>query len=155
VTVDDTADLSGPPIDTGPAWHRLEEQLAWHDRKASWNQKSYRTIKVAELIAAAAIPVVAAAGAPGWLTGGLGALVVVMEGINQLFRFHDSWINYRSTSEALTREKYLYLSQARPYDRHTRPQALLAQRVEDILGREHAHWATTMSQEGRDRKSVV
>lgn len=152
--VDDTADLSGPPSTTrstsGPAWTRLEEQQAWYDRKARQNQQSYRLLKVAELGSAAAIPVVAAAGAPGWLTGGLGALVVVLEGINQLFRFHDAWLNYRSTCEALTREKYLFLANARPYAGNRRPEALLAQRVEAILSKEHAPWTSIqMTQEER------
>jgi hypothetical protein len=151
--VDDTADLSGPPPAAVPAWERLEDQLAWHDRKAAKNQQSYRIVKVIQLVAAAAIPVVAAAGAPGWLTGGLGALVVVVEGINQLYRFHDGWLNYRTTCEALTREKFLYMSSARPYGGSARPDALLAERVEGILTRQHTDWtAAQVPREGRAEK---
>ncbi len=105
----------------GPTWERLEDQLSWYDRKSAANQRAFKRLKVLQLVAAALVPVVASVDAPVWVTGGLGALVVVVEGIQQLGQFQQNWMNYRSTCEALKHEKYLYLAAAGPYatpDRH-------------------------------------
>ena len=72
-------------------------------------------IKVVQIVSAAAIPVLAATSLPTWVAGGLGALIVVLESIQQLFQFHSNWTHYRSTSEALKHEKYLYLAHAGSY----------------------------------------
>jgi Protein of unknown function (DUF4231) len=47
--------------------------------------------------------------------GGLGAVVVVVEGIQQLGQYQANWINYRSTAEALGHEKFLFLAGAGAY----------------------------------------
>jgi Protein of unknown function (DUF4231) len=54
-------------------------------------------------------------GSPVWVTGGLAAVIVVLEGVQHLYQFQEQWITYRSTAEALTRERYLYLARASPY----------------------------------------
>ena len=69
-------------------------------------------IKVVQIVSAAAIPVLAATSLPTWVAGGLGALIVVLESVQQLFQFHSNWTHYRSTAEALKHEKFLYLAHA-------------------------------------------
>jgi hypothetical protein len=59
--------------------------------------------------------VVAGLNSPVWVTGGLAADIVVLEGVQHLYQFHEQWIAYRSTAEALKRERYLYLASAGPY----------------------------------------
>jgi hypothetical protein len=44
------------------------------------------------------------------MTGGLVAVIVVLEGAQHLYQFHEQWITYRSTAEALKHERYLYLA---------------------------------------------
>ncbi len=58
----------------------------------------YWGIKVVQLVLAASVPVAAGVAAPVGLTGSLGALIVVLEGIQQLFQFHSNWIRYRVTA---------------------------------------------------------
>ena len=72
-------------------------------------------IKVVQIVSAATIPVLAATSLPTWVAGGLGALIVVLESIQQLFQFHSNWTHYRSTSEALKHEKFLFLAHAGSY----------------------------------------
>jgi hypothetical protein len=124
----------------GPTWDRLEDQVGWYDRKSASNQRAFKRLKVLQLVAAAMVPVVASVHAPVWITGGLGALVVVIEGIQQLGQFQQNWMNYRSTCEALKHEKYLYLANAGPYRGSEDPERVLAERIEGLVSQEHAKW---------------
>ena len=77
-----------------------------------------------------------------WVTGGLAAVIVVLEGAQQVYQFHERWITYRSTAEALKHERYLYLAKAGPYaegDQHRQ----LAERLEGLISQEHAKWTAS------------
>ena len=124
----------------GPTWDRLEDQISWYDRRSASNQRGFKRLKVLQLVAAAAVPVVASVEAAVWITGGLGALVVVVEGIQQLGQFQQNWMNYRSTCEALKHEKYLFLAEAGPYPASGSRERLLAERIEGLISQEHAKW---------------
>ena len=131
-----------PPAVEDPTWERLEDQLGWYDRKSRDNQRRYKWLKLLELAIAAALPVVAAMGSPVWVTGGLAAVIVLLEGAQHLYQFQEHWITYRSTAEALKHERYLYLATAGPYggqDRHRQ----LAERLEGLVSQEHAKWTAS------------
>ena len=134
--------------ETGPAWERLEDQLEWYEAKSQHHKRWYQWLKVAQLVIAAAIPVVAAAGASATVAGALGAVVVVLEGLQQLFQFQQNWISYRVTAEALKREKFLYLAGAGPYEGAEQPGALLARRVERVVSQEYGAWADSQRDTG-------
>lgn len=140
-----------------PTWDRMEDQIEWYDRKSLRYQKTYKRIKVVEIIAAAAIPFLSAlniseasAGQPGhltsWIIGGLGLLITILEGILQLNQYQQNWIAYRSACEGLKHEKYAYLAKAAPYKDAADPHALLAERVEALISQEHAKWASVQQQ---------
>jgi len=132
----------GAPAEEDPTWARLEDQIGWYDRKSMDSQRWYKWLKLLEIAVAAALPVVAAVHSPVWVTGGLAALIVVLEGSQHLYQFQEHWITYRSTAEALKHERYLYLAQAGPYmseDRHRE----LAERLEGLVSQEHAKWAAS------------
>jgi hypothetical protein len=133
-------------VPSSPSWQRLEEQIRWYSHGARRNKRSYLRIKVVQIVSAAAIPVLAATSLPTWVAGGLGALIVVLESVQQLFQFHSNWTHYRSTSEALKHEKYLYLANAGSYATATDPAALLAERVEGRVSQEHATWSSEQQQ---------
>ena len=134
--------------ETGPAWERLEDQLGWYERKSRSNKLWYQSLKVAQIVIAAAIPVTAAAGASATVAGALGAVVVVLEGLQQLFQFQQNWISYRVTAQALMRERALCLAGAGPYEGAERPQALLARRVERVVSQEYGAWADSQRDTG-------
>jgi hypothetical protein len=137
-----------PPTATGSdaTWARLEEQLEWYDRKSTKAQHAYKRIKVVELALATAIPPLAAIDIGPAAVTILGSVVVFLEGVLHLFQYHDQWINYRSTCEALKHERYLFLAKAGPYANVADVSALLAERVEGLVSQEHATWATTQQQ---------
>jgi len=135
-----------------PTWERLEDQLDWYDKKSGYSQRRYKWLKVLEIAVAASLPVVASLHSPVWVTGGLAAVVVVLEGIQQVFQYQEHWITYRATAEALKRERYLYLAQAGPYagdDRHTQ----LAERIETLLSQENAKWASAGQKQATSRSA--
>lgn len=132
-----------------PAWDRLEEQLAWYDRKSQSDQRVYKALKICQLVTAAAIPFAASISAPLWVPGAGGALIVVVEGIQQLMQYQQNWITYRATCERLKHEKFLYLSHAGPYAAPRDPDVLLAERVESLVSQEHAAWAANREEVGK------
>ena len=125
-----------------PTWDRLEDQIGWYSRKSRENQHFYKWLKLLEIAVAASLPVVAAVHSPVWVTGGLGAVIVVLEGAQHLYQFQEHWITYRSTAESLKHERYLYLAHAGEYagdDRHSQ----LAERLEGLISQEHAKWTAS------------
>lgn len=135
--------------ESSPAWRRLEEQIAWYDSKSGQSQSWFKALKVLQIVTAAAIPVAAGASAPAWLVGGAGALIVVLEGLQQLMQYQQNWTTYRSTCERLKHEKYLFLAGAGPYIDAARPDALLAERVEGLVSQEHAAWVSQQQEAGQ------
>ncbi len=130
-----------PPTDN-PTYARLEDQIQWYEQKSGFNHRRFVTIKGAQLLAAAAIPVIATIDSPAAVAAALGAAVVVLEGFQQLNQYQQNWSSFRSTAEALKHEKYLYLASAGPYRHSRRAVPLLADRIEGLISQEHAKWVS-------------
>jgi hypothetical protein len=139
-------------------YDRLEDQLQWYDGKSAHNKRMFQRLKAATLVLSVLIPVSVAfvayypviAGVQiGIITGVFGASIALLEGLQQLNQYHQNWISYRATAEALKHEKYLYLSQAGPYlpsSNSKDPIALLAERVESLVSQENVKWVLTQQQ---------
>ena len=135
-----------------PTLERLDDQIAWYDRKATSNQRMYKTGKTIVIVAAALIPFVSGLPwAQPWHMGALGVLIAVIEGLQQLNQYHANWTAFRATAEELKREKYLYLAKAGPYAGVADAHALLAERAEGAMSRETASWSAI--QESLEKKS--
>lgn len=120
---------------------RLEDQLTWYDRKAAYNERMFKRFRLATLVISVSIPLSAAFVKYTVITGSLGALIALFEGMQQLNQYQQNWRSYRSTAEALKHEKYLFLSKAGDYASAVNPRALLAERVEGLVSQEHAKWS--------------
>jgi hypothetical protein len=134
--------LGEPAID--PALYRLNWSIKWHTLAHLQATRWYTGIKILEITAAAAIPVLTVTGGTsfgtrGWVAG-LGALVVVLEGIQQLKKYAQNALLWGQGKEALKREYYLYEAGVSPYSSADR-EMRLASRVEQIIGQEVAQWA--------------
>jgi hypothetical protein len=130
---------------------RLEQQLRWYGRNARRSKRWYLRIKLVQIVAAAFIPVLAAAHLSTTAMGSLGAAVVVLESVQQLFQFHSNWTHYRSTAEKLKHEKFLAEAHAGPYASAAHPMALLAERIEGLVSQEHAAWASEQQDQTRQK----
>jgi len=132
-----------------PALARVREQIGWYDRKSQYNQRWFKGLKICQIVAAAGIPVAAAGSLPDWILGAAGALIVVLESLQQLQQYQQNWITYRATCERLKHEQYLYLAHAGPYATVPDPDVLLAERVESLVSQEHAAWAANREEVGK------
>lgn len=105
------------------------------------------------VVCAALIPLLSGLRVTPWLTGSVGALIAVFEGLQQLKQYQQNWIRYRSTCESLKHEKYLYLAKAGPYAGVSDAHALLAERVESLVSQEEGKWVSAQEKaEGPAKK---
>src|SRR5687767_3578876 len=121
---------------------RLEDQIKWYDEKSKRSQRWFKCLKIAVIVSAAFVGLGEFVRLAPHLVSILGALIVVIEGIQQLNQYQHLWITYRSTAEYLKHEKYLYLATAGPYASSPEPLKLLAERVESLVSQEHAKWVS-------------
>ncbi len=123
--------------------NRLDGQLGWYSRRCTWNKRWFYTLSVVGFAAAASIPFLAPLikqfGSLQYAVGSLGVIVSVTSAVIGLYKFHEHWVQYRTTSEMLKHEKYLYLTRTDPYDGPD-PFGTLVQRVESLISRENATW---------------
>ena len=143
--------MSPEPIEPAaidPTMVRLEDQISWYDSRSLKNQRIYKRIKVVEIFAAAIIPFISTMKFPevGYVTGGLGVMITMLEGLLHLNQYQQNWTTYRSTCESLKHEKYVYIAKAAPYAGVPDPHALLAERIESLVSQEHAKWASIQNQ---------
>jgi hypothetical protein len=116
-------------------------------------QGTYKRLKIVQIIVGAMIPFLAgfqeqlrAALAdeldllPALLIAALGVIVVVLEGVQHLNQYQKTWLDYRSTAEALKHEKFLFLADAGPYANVEDKRARLAERIEELVTQ--AGWDT-------------
>ncbi len=125
---------------------RLDEQQQWYSLKSVINKKNYYRFKISTIILAVLIPLISgmeeltAITLPANLiTGALGALVAILSSVSGLLKFKDKWIHYRTASEQLKSEKYLWSSKTAPYNRSDAYHVLVS-RVEAIIHAEHGDW---------------
>ena len=134
-----------------PTLERLEDQINWYDRKSNYSERAYKGLKVIEIVAAALVPLAAGLHLPAAVTGSLGVLIAVLEGLLQLNQYQHNWISYRSTCETLKHEKFLYLATAGPYSAAANAHALLAERIESLVSQEHAKWASGQEEAAKQK----
>ena len=133
----------------------LDDQINWYGKKSAANQTAYKRLRLIEIIAAAAIPLLAGYSQEslhvgmtiGVVIGVIGLIVAVLAGIVSLYRFQGNWNEYRAVPESLKQEKYLYLARADPHS-GDQPFELLVQRVETLLKSETTGWAQAMRAAG-------
>jgi hypothetical protein len=122
---------------------RIDDQAKWLSGKSSTNQKLFKRCRLAEIVLASLIPVIALLPLPDLpgklLVAAAGAAIAIIAGAVSLWRFQELWVQYRVTAEALKREKFLFLTAAAPYTADDRF-ALLVGRVEALLAAENASW---------------
>jgi len=128
--------------DMGVTMRRVDDQIRWYDHKAFVNNLAHKSLRVASIGAAAAIPVLAVFGARPEVMAILGAGIVASEGIQELFQLQSNGVVFIRTREGLKRQKYLYLSRAGLYARARDPHRMLAEQVEALVAQETSGWVS-------------
>jgi hypothetical protein len=110
------------------AFAELSRQLVHYQRqKAQWLYWHYGT-KVVILVLGATIPVLTTVDAWPWLIASVGGTIAVVEGMSQLWHFHDRYLAARIIYRGLDRQRILYDSGSDPYaDERTRDSQLATQ----------------------------
>jgi hypothetical protein len=126
---------------------RLNDQISWYDRKSGTNQRWFKRLRFAEIVAAATIPFLSGFADKSFqikiTIGVLGVVVAVIASVLGLLQLQVHWIEYRATAESLRKEKFLFLTQTEPYDKADAFH-LLVQRVEGLLSKESIEWVQSM-----------
>jgi len=142
-----------------PAWYRLEDQQKWYDDQSILNQKRYKQLKLIQIVTAALIPLISLMGLPlaKYTVALFGAVIVVLESIQQLYQYHTLWTEYRSTAEHLKHERYLFLSLSGPYRELDQEKALivLSERIEENISKEHSKWIDQSKNHSQNMKSTL
>ena len=124
-------------IATKPALIRLEYQIRWHQTKSRNSRKKHKVMQFFQMIMAISIPAIVHINsmATTWVISIFGALIAILESLRYMNQYEVVWISYREIAERLTREKFLFLSTAGPYQGLDENDSLthLAERVEDII----------------------
>jgi hypothetical protein len=135
---------SGGALDSDLVWQELDAYFSLFSRQASRNRVSYQTLKVASLLLAAVVTVLAASHAPAVLTACVGAAIVVAEGIQQLFKFHTNWLRYRVIAETLREHALRYYAHLAPYDDAVTARRDLGAFLHAAVEGEHKQWSVQM-----------
>lgn len=121
-----------------------EEMLVWYDKAATRNRLCFYFIKCVQLVLAGAIPVFSLLpqirGVQPILSGVAGAVLIILEGIQQTFQFQQQWVQYRATWSTLKSEEYLFRAQAGPYKGTAEAAASFAERIADLVSNENKAW---------------
>lgn len=124
---------------------RLDDQINWYSNKSSTNQKWYKRLKYLDnFLALIVVPLSYYSDSCWWFKyAGVAAGIVIafsnfLQSIN---KYHENWIQYRSTAEILKHERYLYLTRSGSYANSPNAFNELVERCESIISSENIDWA--------------
>lgn len=124
---------------------RLDPQIKWYDNKSIKAQKTYKRLQVIEIVTASSIPILAGYSVSNnWialLTAVCGSVIAIIESISKLNRYHENWIEYRSTCELLIYQKHLFLTESFPYNENDETlENIFVKNIENIISAENNKW---------------
>lgn len=125
-------------------WQEVEAHFGWYDRAATRYRYGYLGLKLVALVAGASVTVLAASAAPPALTASLAALVVIVEGAQQLFQCHRNWLSFRATAETIRRHALLYVADVKPYDDPSTRRTRLGDFLRELTAVENDEWVIAM-----------
>ncbi|MEW6608769.1 MAG: DUF4231 domain-containing protein [bacterium] len=130
---------------------RYENQIAWYDQKAIWNQKRYKIFQWSVIVLSAITPILVVIAVGGewqrWTAVVVSALVAIGTTALKTFKYQENWINYRTTCETLRKEIYYYQAGIQGYEDSEDREALFIERVESLISRENTLWIISQKQE--------
>lgn len=139
---------------------RVDDQISWYDAKSVHCQKIYKFYQTAEIIIAALIPLLSGYSnmhiSIAIIVGIMGVVIAIIESITKLFKWHENWIEYRTTCELLRYQKALYLTKSAPYN--TEPETIdniFVRNIENIISSENNKWKNINLQEDNSNKKTT
>lgn len=129
---------------------RLDNQIEWYEKKSAYNKLRFRICQIIIIVASAIIPLINlgfpltnpsnAYQALG-ITAILGGVITIVTALSQMDTYFETWVLYRTTVEALKKERFLYINNAADYFTLSSQEAkdkLLVERIEEMLSSENS-----------------
>ena len=120
----------------------FKKAAKFYDDRARSSKRAYRSLSIYLIIASAVLtPLVALAPDDAcWriIAAGLSATLVVANGILAHLKSHENWLSYRTSWEALQRERRLFETDSGPYRpvRDADKASFFVERIEAVLAQE-------------------
>jgi Protein of unknown function (DUF4231) len=148
-----------PDIENNHALRRLEALFSKYHGKAEVGKHFYYFLSITQLLTATSIPLVAIYHPDHpkpFLNGALGAAIVILQGLEQLYRPHRRWTENRFAARKLESEKNRYLEGVGQYRNMSDDERrlTLAEWTENFAERRNAEWAYAMSQSDQRDKAT-
>ena len=129
--------------------NRFKDQVDWYSKKAKSYKKKYHFIQVLIIILSGVLPVML------WLHEKYSDIypqliiflfvspaIVILTSLQSHFKYHDLWVEYRTTAETLKKEEFFYQSRINDYDIDDRDARtkVFVHRVESLISRQNKTW---------------
>jgi hypothetical protein len=124
---------------------RVNDQINWYDKKSASCQKKYKLTQTIEIILAALIPLLSAYSKDhlmiAIIVGLLGSVIAIIESLTKLYKWHENWIEYRTTCELLRYQKHLFETKSAPYNLEPENiENIFVRNIENIISSENNKW---------------
>lgn len=124
---------------------RVDDQIEWYDKKSASCQNKYKLTQTIEIVLAALIPLLSAYSKDciiiAVIVGGLGSAIAIIESLTKLYKWHENWIEYRTTCELLRYQKHLFETASAPYNTGAESvENLFVRNIENIISSENNKW---------------
>ena len=136
---------------------RVDDQINWYDKKSQEAQKWYKLLQIIEIILASLIPLLSGYTSSckklSIIIGLFGAIIAIIESVSKLYKFHENWIQYRSTCQMLRYQKHLYITGSAPYNKEDETiENIFIRNIENIISSENnqSKNINTMKEESND-----
>ena len=144
---------------------RLDDQISWYGKKSAYNKLRFRICQLIVIVASAVIPIINlgipltgqiipniatifSSNLALGITATLGAVITIVTALSQMDAYFETWVLYRTTGEALKRERFLYINNAADYSALSEEakNKLLVERVEAMLSSENSKFLSLQQQ---------
>lgn len=130
---------------------RLKEQQKYHSKQAKKYKQRYYGLNATILIVSAAIPIITLCMdsfpfAIRIVTAILSSLITILTGLLSLFKYQELWVTYRTTSELLKKNEFLYETKTFPYNQENAFE-LLVLNCEEVIGNITQTWEKSILSE--------
>jgi hypothetical protein len=79
-------------------------------------------------------------------------VVAILTAAMKTFKYQENWINYRTTCEALRREKFFYDGGIGEYQNTLNKEALFIERAEGMMSRENTLWISAQKSDSKSEE---
>lgn len=136
--------------------NRLEDQIQWYDKKSKKAKKCFHLSRILIILTSASIPIISYfLIADTWtkvIIICVSVFITATESINNLMKFNEHWIEYRTISETLKKEKYMYENKAGIYNDTNNDFPYFVERIESIISQENVNWASLNNTNNKKEK---